>query len=104
MSHEETIRAVVFQEDRMWIAQCLEYDIAVQADGVEELRRRLYGTLQAELQASIDDGDKPFGGIGPAPDRFFQLWEKCSTSLKLDDAPTIKKDHSKIDVDLKLCA
>ena len=104
MLHEETIRAVVFQEDRMWIAQCLEYDIAVQADGVDELKRRLFGTLQAELQARIDDGDKPFNGIGRAPDRFFELWDKCSTALKPDDAPTIEKDHSKIDIDLKLCA
>lgn len=76
MPTEDKIRVVIFKEDDLWVAQCLEYDIGAQASDVETLGRHLTATLQAELAESARRTGKPFGGIEQAPKQYFDMWEK----------------------------
>ena len=63
----EGIRAVLFEECGGWVGQCLEQDIATQADTMEGVAISLERQMQGydELGAS-----RP----GPAPKMFFDLW------------------------------
>ena len=71
------LKAVLFQEEGWWVAQCLEYDIAAQAktqaDVVYELERILVG----RCLVSSDKGCPPFAGVPPAPRRYWKTFERA---------------------------
>lgn len=76
MPANETLRILVIQEDDgMFSAQCLEYDICTQADSIEKLKERFHRQVEIERMLSRDYTGKEFGGIGSAPEHFHALWE-----------------------------
>ncbi len=82
-AHEglKEVRVVVFREEDMYVAQCLEFDIATQAHDIEGVLDRLDLTIEAECQISLEATGKPLNGIAPAPIYFHQLWEKGSVAI-----------------------
>jgi hypothetical protein len=75
------VRAVVFQDSGLWVAQCVDYDIGAQADDLDELRAQLEMTLYAEHVARSGTDSDPFPGIDAAPQYFHDLWDKCGNEL-----------------------
>ena len=70
----EKIRVVIFSEDDQWVAQCLEYDICVQAGDLDDIPGRLSVAVRLEEEAHQGDLSK----IGKAPKHFFALWDRSS--------------------------
>lgn len=89
------IRAVLFQDDGVWVGQCLEYDIGAQADTLDELRIRLRLVIDLERDESARQNGMLFAGIGPAPSHFFDKWEA---------APLVPKDPDPSSIDMAVCA
>ena len=85
--HEGTLRIVVFQDDGLWVAQCLEHDIGAQAADFDTLMTRLEVTIKAELRESLERNHAPFAGIDRAPERFFQMWERRARSVEMSTPP-----------------
>jgi hypothetical protein len=83
----DVIRVIMFQDSGMWVAQCLEYDIGVQAEDLDTLSDRLKVVLKAEFKESVERHGKPFAGIDPAPERFQLMWERRARSLEVTPAP-----------------
>jgi hypothetical protein len=77
------IRVVVFKDNDVWVAQCLEFDIGAQADSIDALTERLNAVLKAELKESVERNKMPFAGIAPAPQRFHTMWEHRTRSLEI---------------------
>lgn len=77
MSDEKTVRILVSRDGDMFVAQCLEHDIAVQAPDFETLKARFEATF--ELEAAEGDID----AIPPAPDDVQERW---SHALALRDS------------------
>ena len=90
------IRVVVFRDGDVWVAQCLEYDIGAQASDIDTLNERLKAVLKAELKESHERNGEPFAGIGPAPQRFQQMWEHRVRSVGFTPPPWLI-DKAKID-------
>jgi hypothetical protein len=76
------LRAVIFQDGDMWVAQCLEYDIGAQAHDLDTVRRRLDVAIEIERLTSLEIHGRDFAGIDEAPAHFFEMWEKRSKSNK----------------------
>lgn len=76
------VRVVVFQEGAFLVAQCLEYDIAVQAPSFGELRPRFEKTMVAHMMLAIEHGDQPFEKLAPAPDLYWEMFEKAEKGGK----------------------
>lgn len=76
VSEDTKIRAIIFREGDLWVAQCLEYDIGAQAADLDTLQSLLSVVLRAECEAGKAKTGKPFGGINPAPSHFFEMWGK----------------------------
>ncbi len=76
MRHDDkiTLRVVLFQEDGVWLAQCVDYDIGAQAPNLDQLHRRFSAVLAGELQESMERQVEPFEGIDPAPEHFNKMW------------------------------
>ena len=74
--------AVAFREGDLWVAQGIEYDIAVHAPDLEGLSRALSRAVAENAFISQHLGRKPMEGIGPAPDRFRELFEAAALELR----------------------
>jgi hypothetical protein len=69
-----TIDFIPIQEsDGCWSAQCLQYDIATQADTYDELRPALDYVLRAHVVLSKELGFDTLSRIGPAPAKFWRM-------------------------------
>lgn len=69
-----SIRAVVFQEEDGWIAQCLEYDLCTSAKDRKELTRKLASQLRLQIVLDLAKGKKPFQDLPRAPQRFWEMY------------------------------
>lgn len=78
------IRAVLLEEGGAWSAQCLDYDIAAQAETLLDLHDELARVLAAHIAASIELGREPFSSVKPAPRRFWELYE---SGLRMESKP-----------------
>lgn len=87
---EHRVRAVAFREGDWWVAQCLEYDIAVQARRMEDLPGELQKVLTVQILASIEAGIEPLLGLPRAPRRFWNMYERSSASMPVQgDNPSL---------------
>jgi hypothetical protein len=80
------IRAVLFQEIGWWVAQCLEYDIAVQAETEEALLLELERILIGYILVAQKKGRLPFQGMPPAPRRYWKMFE-LAKPIEMDLPP-----------------
>jgi hypothetical protein len=77
-----SIQAVVFREEERWVVQCLEYDIATQADSMDGLYDKLGRVLIAYLGLAAEQGTVPFAGIPPAPRRYWEMYRGARLRLQ----------------------
>jgi hypothetical protein len=70
MAEEKRVRVLIFNQEEMLVAQCLERDICVQGSSIEEVQERFKFTLMMESEG--------LATLPPAPLRFHELWAKAS--------------------------
>jgi hypothetical protein len=78
------VRVVAFQENEMWIAQCVEYDICVQGKDLAQARRRMTVALTQEAVITTNKHGEPFKGLDAAPDYFDAMYAAAEASLESD--------------------
>lgn len=69
------IRVLIFRGRRKWVAQCLEFDIAVQADALEDLEGKFRAALAGEEQYCRERGLTPLTRLPQAPQRYIDTWD-----------------------------
>lgn len=69
----QQIRVLVLRDENMFVAQCLEVDVAAQGKTSEEAMSRLRAVFHAELEALDEDG-KDISSMSPAPECFHALY------------------------------
>ncbi|MFL6258897.1 MAG: hypothetical protein ACJ76Y_04220 [Thermoanaerobaculia bacterium] len=77
-----SVTAVVFQEEDLWVAQCLEYDIVSFAETLEGLRHRLLGQLGAMVTLDKQEGRVPFEGFKRAPEKYWRIYEDLKARVE----------------------
>ncbi len=82
MTDRIEVNVVAFQDGELWIAQCVEYDIAAFAKSLPELPRALERAVAANLAANADLGRNALDGVPPAPPRFQEMFEQSHFDLK----------------------
>jgi len=75
------IRAILFQEEDWWVAQCLEYDIAAQARTQTDLLYELERILVGHVLVSAKKGLQPFEKLPKAPRRYWAMYEEAEPLL-----------------------
>ncbi len=68
MEKSQDLRIIVTQEDGVYVAQCLEYDICTQAPDMAMLQDRMNCLIEVELTSGQE--------IDQAPERFHNMWVK----------------------------
>jgi hypothetical protein len=82
MTKRVEVNVVAFEEGGVWVAQCLEYDIAAFAKSLTELPRALERAVAANLCANADLGRVALEGIPSAPAHYRELFERAELDLK----------------------
>jgi hypothetical protein len=82
-----TISVVAFQEGDFWSAQCLEYDIATQAATLPDLVYEVERTLAGHVLVATQMQREPFAGIGPAPQRYWDMFDQATLSVETKRHP-----------------
>jgi hypothetical protein len=76
------LRVLFMEGETGWSAQCLEYDIAVQAKTLNDLYSELERVLISQIALDEELGRRPFEGIGKAPGHFWKAFERSRTTMK----------------------
>ena len=88
--------AYIYRECEWWVAQCLEYDIAVQATSIQdvqyEIQRVLFGRICTAKKLGID----PFEGLPPAPPHYHKILQDQKGKILTMELNPIKNLSMKI--------
>jgi hypothetical protein len=68
------IRVVMFKRRRLWIAQCLEFDICVQASEREDLEYELERAFIGYQAGCARENIEAFSNLPPAPQQYWDMW------------------------------
>jgi len=81
MEKQKTLRIVIYAEDGLLVAQCLEYDICTQAKDRNGLLERMNDLIGVEMEEMERTGQN----IPPAPKPFHDLWNQKKPALSYMD-------------------
>lgn len=84
-THE--LAVVLYQQDRWWIAQCLQYDIGAQAFSPSDVLYELQRALIGHAVICEQEGLEPFSNLKAAPKRYWNLWEGAKIKLMFEREP-----------------
>jgi hypothetical protein len=77
-----SITAVVYQENGLWIAHCLEKSFVSCAQRLEDLPNELLYQIHDQIEADLAAGQEPFSGFEPAPRKYWEMWEAARAVSK----------------------
>jgi hypothetical protein len=83
MFEEQRVRVLIFSQEEMLVAQCLDHDICVQGNSIEEVQDRFQVTLMME-------GDS-LTSLPSAPLRYHELWATASSVVSPADHTEMRK-------------
>lgn len=81
------ISVVLFQRDKWWIAQCLQYDIGAQAMTAQDVLYELQRALVGHIVISQKENVTPLETLPAAPKSYWKLWEGAKITLQYDEQP-----------------
>ena len=84
-----TISAIAFHDEGVWIAQCVEYDIAVSATTLPKLRKAFEQAVIANICVNEKLGRSRLDGIPPSPSKFRDLFNNADTDLHPINQPSL---------------
>lgn len=64
-----------------WVAQCLQYDIAVQADSLPELKDAFHSVLAGNVLLALERGLNPLADFKPAPEKYWKQYREARESI-----------------------
>ncbi len=76
------VTAVAFQENGIWIAQCLEYNMVSCAESLEDLPNELMGQILDQIAADRAAGREPFSHFEQAPQKYWDLLAEIRTQSR----------------------
>lgn len=88
----DTLRVLIYPSDDIYIGQCLEHDLCVRGDNVQDVRRRINQTVLAYAEDGLSFFDLP-----KAPKQFFDLWDS-------GDQPPFRIESDPISVNIEMRA
>lgn len=85
---------VLLQEGEWWSAQCLEYDIATQARALTDVLYEIQKLIVSHFAVAEAEGRQPFEGVGPAPQKYWELFDRAQVTVTRKTVPFRVSDGS----------
>jgi len=82
------VSVVLYPEEGVWIAQGIQFDITAKGRTPIDASEKFNDKFGAELVMSLEVGDQePLAGVGPAPQEFWEMYERAKMRAAMDDFP-----------------
>jgi hypothetical protein len=79
------LRVLLIQEpDGRWISQGLDHDIVAQARTLPDVRYEFEKMVVAYMVLADHAGEEPLAHIGPAPQKFWDMYERSDMTIKVE--------------------
>lgn len=101
MSKRIEVSVVAYQHGELWVAQCVEYDIAAFAKHIRDLPRAFERAVAANVCANVDLGRQALEGIPRAPAEFREMFERSEIGLKHRPAGDARRPASRLPVRIR---
>ena len=77
MKHQISLdlRVLLFQEDKTWVAQCLEWDIAAQGKTLDDALNSFECIFVGQIILDIENGRKPLESTPVAPKEYQKMFK-----------------------------
>ena len=86
------VSVLLLREENRWVAQCLEYDVAAQADTISEVKNAFEKAFCSQLAVNVSHGFEPMQSVPKAPTFYHKWFEKAEP---LSDRPTYRRHIGK---------
>ena len=83
---------LVEDSDQRWTAQCLQFDISVSAESLEDVLYAFERAVVGHQAAAAAIGVEPFQSMPPAPERCWKLWSQAKR-LEMETSPSFRIEH-----------
>ena len=71
------LRVLLYVQNDTWIAQCIDFDIATQAESAKNVIESFERVFAAQLLYDHQNGRRVLEGISPAPEHFFPSFREA---------------------------
>ena len=95
------VTVLLLQEQGKWVAQCLEHDVAAQADTLSGVKQAFVKALASQACVNIHHGKKAMEDVPQAPDFYFELFRK---GMKIEKPALPQTTRPGVDVQVKAMA
>lgn len=68
---------LILREGPLTVARSLEYDIVAQGDSIDEALAAWADVFAAQIILDVRAGREPLADVGPAPERYFELFKRA---------------------------
>jgi hypothetical protein len=76
-TENNAFRVVIFSDQELWVAQCLEVDVCVTARRRDDLPKKIVRQLRGQAILDASHGKRPFESFPRAPERFWQMYSEA---------------------------
>ena len=86
------MRVLLIKEDAVWVAQCLEHDIAAQGTTIADAKDAFVRNFAAQIAVALKYGEEPLATFAPAPKYYWDLFsmaERLAEPIRIKDPMTI---------------
>lgn len=73
-----TLRVLLLKSNDVWVAQCLEHDIAAQGRSIEAAKASFEHVFLGHVKLDESAGREPLANVPPAPDFYWERFRKAS--------------------------
>lgn len=83
MAHDQYLYVLFIErsEESCWVAQCLNYDMAVQGKSLNDAMREFEDMMDASIEIGKELGLEPFHDVPPAPEKYWKMLDDVVRSL-----------------------
>ena len=84
------MRVLIMREDPMWVAQCLEHDIAAQGRTIQETKKAFALAFAAQVAVAVAANEDPqafLNTFGAAPEYYHERFERAERLAEPIRAP-----------------
>lgn len=72
-----SLSVLLFQEDAIWVTQCLEKDIVAQGENIPDTIKAFKHTLIGQIILDIRDNKAPLEDRTPAPAMYWEMFKEA---------------------------
>lgn len=72
------LKVVLICDQGLWVAQCLEHDIAAQGKSIKAAMRTFSKLFAGQVFLDIENGKEPLEDFTPAPVEYWEMLEEAS--------------------------